>query len=306
MAGCRLRQRVRQARKVDRHLPADDSGHRRRPALVGYVHHLQTGALEKHDHRQVAIGGDAAGGVGDCLWPLANIGNKLGQGLDRQARMHGQSGRTGRDEADRREILHRVVARVQDRRHDGDNRQAAHEQRIAVGRRACRRLSADRATRASPVLDDELLSEHLAEALPNDPGDAVGNSARRIGHDDPDRPLRPRLRLGGRDRTQRDQAGKQCEKQSSRWHDRVCRCFGAGRHPDGRGQFAAGRTTALSRRSAGRLEQRWQPDSSFCRYRIRQARSAEQPDQPTTEGCCCSSASFTVAGAAGNCNTVAR
>ena len=62
---------------------------------------------------------------------------------------------------------------------------------------------ADLARGAGPVVHHGLLTERLGETLRDEPGHAVGRAPRRIGYDDPDRPVRiargrrARARLGG-------------------------------------------------------------------------------------------------------------
>ena len=62
-----------------------------------------------------------------------------------------------------------------------------HHQRVAVARCGRRHRGAARAARAADVLDIELLAERFAQLLRGEPGDHVGRSAGRIGHDDADR-----------------------------------------------------------------------------------------------------------------------
>jgi hypothetical protein len=114
------------------------------------------------------------------------------------------------DQADRRKTGYGVVAELLvERRTDGERCDVAGEDRVAVGCRAGRDLSADGPSRTAPVIDDDLLAERVAQRGGYDPRDDVGRAARRERHDIAQRPVREivicglRQRINGRDCQQR-------------------------------------------------------------------------------------------------------
>ena len=115
--------------------------------------------------------------------------------------------------ADRREILHRVVAELGG---GGADREivGGDQQRAAVGRRVCRVAGADRAAGAAQILDEELSTEMLLKLLRYQARDHVGRPARRIGADDPDLLARIVLRMAAAGNEQRRQ---QRDKTKSRF-----------------------------------------------------------------------------------------
>jgi hypothetical protein len=58
--------------------------------------------------------------------------------------------------------------------------QRAHQQAVAIGRRARDRLGADVAAGAAAVVDDDLLAELPAQFEGDDAADDVGRAVRRI------------------------------------------------------------------------------------------------------------------------------
>ena len=64
--------------------------------------------------------------------------------------------------------------------------QAAHEQRVAVGRRARGRFGAERSCAAGAVFHHHRLARRLAQSLRDDPRQRIGKPARRERHDDLD------------------------------------------------------------------------------------------------------------------------
>ena len=119
--------------------------------------------------------------------------------LRRHRRMHQHDQRAGRDQADRREILARVVADIGiERRIDRERAGAAEHERVAVGRGLRDRARRDRAAGAAAVLDHDLLAERLAHLLGDDARHHVVAAAGRVGHDQRDRPVGIVLRRGRR------------------------------------------------------------------------------------------------------------
>src|SRR5262249_54407194 len=72
----------------------------------------------------------------------------------------------------------------------------ADDERIAVGRRLCDALRADRAGGGANVLDHDRLMQQLADALGLDAHAHVEPAAGRKRNDERDRPRRPFLRTG--------------------------------------------------------------------------------------------------------------
>ena len=101
------------------------------------------------------------------------------------------------DPADGREVLHRIVGRLAQRRLHAERGVGREQERVAVGCGLGGRLGADDAARPAAVLDDELLAEGLAQLVGPGPADEVRGAARRVGEDELDRPLRPADRLRG-------------------------------------------------------------------------------------------------------------
>ena len=104
-----------------------------------------------------------------------------------------------RNQADRREIAQCVVGDLllqigQDHQCAG----AAEEERVAVGYRFRRQFGANQAAGATPVVDDELLTELRGEPRQHHARDDVGRAAGGHGHDHAHRLFRIGLRGGER------------------------------------------------------------------------------------------------------------
>ena len=105
----------------------------------------------------------------------------------RQRRMRHQHLRRVGDERDRREVLAEIEAQIVHRRIDGLG-DGAHQQRVAILRRARDIFRAEARARAGPVLHHQLLAEALAHAGRHDPQDDVGDRAGTEADHDADRP----------------------------------------------------------------------------------------------------------------------
>ncbi len=138
--------------------------------------------------------------AGRAVVELAGLGarerHQLGDRGRRRRRRHDQHHRHQPDQADRREVLARVVGDVLEQdgiggeRGGGDQRACGHPPARARGH-----AEADHAGAAGPVVHHHLLAELLAQPRPEDARGDVGDAARRVGHDQPDRPIRKSLRL---------------------------------------------------------------------------------------------------------------
>ena len=107
---------------------------------------------------------------------------------------------------DRNEIRDRIVGQRLEGIGIGDERGRGREQEgVAVGRRARRRLRADRVAGARPVLDDDLLAERARQPVAEQPADDVGRAAGGLRDDELDRLRGPALRVGAGGREQQRQ-----------------------------------------------------------------------------------------------------
>jgi hypothetical protein len=84
------------------------------------------------------------------------------------------------DELETEIVIERRVDRI---------RRADDDERIAVRARPCRRLGADRAAGARPVVNDEGLAEPLRQPLTDQTRENVEGAAGREANDDMDRPI---------------------------------------------------------------------------------------------------------------------
>ena len=126
-------------------------------------------------------------------------GQHVGEGLERAPRIGGEDQRRIAQRRDRGQIAVHVIGHVLEQGGvDGDLAAGAGHQRIAVGGRARGRRHGDEAVAAGPVLDHHLLAPGIAELGAHKARRDVGYPARRIGHQDPDRPVGIGLRPHGR------------------------------------------------------------------------------------------------------------
>jgi len=88
---------------------------------------------------------------------------------------------------------------------------------MAVLRRIGDEFAADHATGATAVLDDDLLTEPVAEMLRDDPADDVIDAAGRKRHDQPHRPVR--VVLGRRSSGDREQHAGRRENSAQVCHE---------------------------------------------------------------------------------------
>ena len=141
---------------------------------------------------------DPSGAAVELVLVLLGVGDELGRGLHRQVLPHQQDLRHVAHEADRLEVVHRVVGQLLVEADIGGERAGvADEERVAVGLGPCGTARADRATGARDVLDQHLLAKLLRQALGHDACQAIRRPAGREGHDGGDGPARIRvLRIG--------------------------------------------------------------------------------------------------------------
>ena len=123
--------------------------------------------------------------------------DQVGDRAHRQRRVHAYDQGAGGDEADRGEILARVVADIAvERRIDGQRAGAAEPQRVAVGHALGDLAGGDAAACAATIFDHDLLAQRLAHFLGGGPRHEVVAAAGRVGNDQGDGPARIILRAG--------------------------------------------------------------------------------------------------------------
>ena len=189
-----MREDRRDVSEDDLHLPADEVGDRRRGALVGDVHHVDT---RHHLEKLGAHVRGAAVAVGRVREPLA-LGER-DQLLDVRSphrRMHREH-RLVHDQADdRSEILDEIPLEVLGEAVVDRLRRGGDEQGVPVRGRACDGLRADVAAGAGAVLDNHVLAEKLGHLRREQPHHHVGAAAGGERHDHAHRAVGKRLREG--------------------------------------------------------------------------------------------------------------
>ena len=112
-------------------------------------------------------------------------GQLLG-GVDRRVGPDHQDGGGARHQRDRREVAQRIVVRLAQMRRDRDRADRGEKQQMPVGLAFCDVFGPDRAVRARPVLDDDVLPEQRLEPIGEEPRDEIGRSPGREGDDNAD------------------------------------------------------------------------------------------------------------------------
>ncbi len=187
MSGARLRSGHRQSvdgagddvavgvgDRADQHadMAAEQIVERGACALVGDVRELHAGPVGEQLDREMIEGAGAGRPVRDRRRRLLADLDQLGERTGGKARMHHDQVRGRGDDADRVEVLARIVAEVlHEAGRRPDRRAGHHQQRVAVGRGLRDRAGRDRAAGAAAVVDDDLLAEDFAHL--------VGDAARR-------------------------------------------------------------------------------------------------------------------------------
>jgi hypothetical protein len=117
---------------------------------------------------------------------------------DAERRMRHQQVRQLVEQADRREVLHRIERQVAiQRRPHAMRADGAEKQRVPVGRRLGRGLGANAPAGAGTVIDQHLLAEALADELADAACQHIGRAAGGEGDDQPQRLGGIRLRECG-------------------------------------------------------------------------------------------------------------
>ena len=179
--------------------------------------HIELVGLSKLRNRHDA--GTVAGRIGDLAGIGLRIGDKLSQGVDRQARLHHQVESKDAQVRNRREIGNRIVRRgFLDRRGVRHCRRGAEKQRVTVGCRLQYLECRDRAVGSRPVLDKHRFAEGCSHMDRDCACAHVGTAACRKRHDETNRfgrPLGLRPNRKGQGRAQRDRTGS-ADKASAR------------------------------------------------------------------------------------------
>ena len=188
-------------------MPADQVVHRRPGALVRHMHDVDA----RHHFQQLAAEMRRCAVAPRRVVELAGLRlrerDELLQRFRRHLRVRHQNHRRGRKQADRHEVLERVVGQRLEARVHGD-RGVGHHQRVAVGRCLRDRVHADDAAPARPVLDHQRLAERLADQRLDDAREIIGAAARAERHHQADRARR----VGLRERRRHAEDRKQCAK----------------------------------------------------------------------------------------------
>ena len=192
-AGLDLRQR--RDRRVEER--CDLTCHHRllrlRHAAVGHMRYLHAGGGEEQLHRQVGQAADADGGVVEL--PLARQFDELLDRLRRRRVRHQQDFADLRHHRNRREVLFAVVGQFGIERRIGGVARKHHQQRVAVGFGLRDRAGSDGAAGAGAVVDDDGLTELLADVLADQPRQNVGDASGAGRHDHLDGARRIVLRV---------------------------------------------------------------------------------------------------------------
>jgi hypothetical protein len=113
------------------------------------------------------------------------------------------------DQADRREILARIVAGVFiERRADAQRAGVTQHDGVAIGRALRHRLGADGAAGPGPVVDDDLFTQRLAHLVGDHAAHDRGAAARRERNHQRDRPVRIGLCLRRNDKPGQSARGR--------------------------------------------------------------------------------------------------
>jgi hypothetical protein len=208
LAGLDVGRRGRQVVEVEVDLAAEQRELRRVAAGVRDVDHEDARLRLEHLAGQVAGAAVAARAVVELARVALRVRHQVGDARDaepvRHLGAHHQHVRHLRDAGDRREVADRVVRQLRvEPGIDRVRRDGAHDDRRAVGRGLGHGVGAEVAAGAGTVLDDHR-AEAVLHLLGERAGDDVERAARRIGHDEAERPgLRQRRQRPRR----RDRAG---------------------------------------------------------------------------------------------------
>ena len=170
--------------KHQRHLPAQQIGHRRPRAFVGNVLHIHAGLRLEH------LGGKMPAGAygGRCEIDFARLcfghRDQFFDAAHRQRRMHHNQIRLRGEQRHRLEIADRVVRHFGlEIGYDGKGGLTGDEQVVAIGGRTRGELGADDSAGAGTVIDEKGLPQAAREFVGHRAADDVIAATRRIGND---------------------------------------------------------------------------------------------------------------------------
>ena len=190
-----MRDVVSHIAEIHGHLATEQVNHRRCAALVVDMLHGKSAAPYEHDHYQVRQTAGAARCIGYFDRTCANIRNQVAQRL--HCWEHGcadpKHQRVTADDADRCEVLHRVIAHRLDVRQHRQLRHRGDKQGVAIGTGPGHCLGRNRTPCAGAILHHELLPGHLCQAFGCNTRDGIGIATSGKGNNHPHRALRPGL-----------------------------------------------------------------------------------------------------------------
>src|SRR5262249_51172447 len=129
------------------------------------------------------------------------IGDQVGNRMDGERLLDDHGLRNHAHDADRAQVLERMILHLLRHGRDRHGTDAADTQRVTVWVGLGDRLRADDAARAGAVVDDHIGAERLLQVAGRDASHEVGISTRSIGYDQADGSFRPvalRVRCAGR------------------------------------------------------------------------------------------------------------
>ena len=163
---------------------ADERRDRLAGALVRDVDDAQAQRALERLGREVVDAAHPRGAVVELAGLRLGERDQLAEVLDRHPGVGDEEQVRGGDQADRDEILHRVVRQLHvEELVDRNLADVGDEERVAVRCSARHGFAAGNAARAPAVLDRHLLAEALGDFLRDDAGDRVRQSTGRVRHD---------------------------------------------------------------------------------------------------------------------------
>ena len=169
--------------QVDHHhgdAAGDHVGERGNAAAIGNVLRLGVDPLEKHLHEKAMRRRCSRAGIAELTGPAPDERDQLGKRVGAERGIGDQRKLRGADEADRREILHRVIGqRLVDVRSDRKRRHRCDENGMAVGCGSRNRLGCDDRAGARTVVHDHRAPELVLELLRQQARENVGAATGR-------------------------------------------------------------------------------------------------------------------------------
>src|SRR5258708_25187793 len=136
----------------------------------------------------MAAAADPAGAVVELAWIGLRVRHEVSHRLHGQVLPDDDRLRDRAYDADRREVLNRVVSDLLGERRDGNSADAADAEDITVRRRIRDGLRAHDATRSGTIVDNDWLAESPLDVTRRKPAQQVGGPAIRVRHDERNAP----------------------------------------------------------------------------------------------------------------------